>query len=113
MILNLKRKGGETMNKKLLSVHVFVFTFFAVAFRSSAAWAITAPTAGAFLYPMYDIFVTKMAGGAAMFTVGVAGIIVGGYYLFHSEYGKSIGAIVATGIMIAAPSIVTTLGMTF
>ena len=101
------------MKRKLLSIVVFAFTLMAVAFRSSAAWAITAPVSGAFLYPMYDIFVNKMANGAAMFTVGVAGIIVGGYYLFHSEYGKCIGAIVATGIMIAAPSIVPTLGMTF
>jgi hypothetical protein len=101
------------MNKNLKFILVFGITLLAVAFRGSAAWAISTPAANSFLYNVYDIFVVKMAQGAAMAAVGVGGICVGAYYLFHSQWGKMVGALVGTGMMIAAPSIVTTLGMTF
>jgi hypothetical protein len=48
-----------------------------------------------------------------MFCVGFIGICVAGYYLYHHALGKFISALVATGMIAGAVSIVPTLGAIF
>ncbi len=48
-----------------------------------------------------------------MFTVGFIGICVAGYYMFNSQWGKTLSALVATGMICGAGAIVPTLGAIF
>jgi uncharacterized integral membrane protein len=78
------------------------------------AWAIAAPTdTTAFLYPVYDLVYNKIGMGPTMFTVGFIGICVAGYYMFNSQWGKTLSALVATGMICGAGAIVPTLGAIF
>jgi hypothetical protein len=81
---------------------------------TSNAWAIAAPTdTTAFLYPVFDLVYNKMGAGPAMFTIGFIGICVAGFFLFQSQYGRVLGSLIATAIIVGAGSIVPTLGVVF
>ncbi len=101
---------------KRFQVNVAMPLFLAVAavLSGSRAWAVTQPSdTTAFLYPVYDLIVNKIGAGPAMFAAGFIGICVAAYFLHHHQLGRVIGSLVATGLMLAAASIVPTLGAIF
>lgn len=91
------------------------FMFLAgILFKGADAFALTAPSdTNAFLYPVYDMLVLKIGAGPLMFCIGFIGICAAGYYLYQHEISKFVSALVATGLIVGAVSIVPTLGAIF
>jgi hypothetical protein len=102
------------MKKKQTIVVSWLALFVGILCTGTKAFAVAAPTdTNAFLYPVYDLLVLKIGAGPLMFCVGFIGICVAGYYLYHHALGKFISALVATGMIAGAVSIVPTLGAIF
>ncbi len=102
------------MKKKQVVTMVMMVSLVVLA-MAGAAFAFTAPTGAATEVggSLYDLIVTKFIQGPIGSAAGVVLMVVGGIAAALGKMAQAAWPLVGGGILVAAPTLATSLGMIF
>lgn len=103
-------EGYTEAKRKIIRISVFMLAATFVLTLTSSAHAVTAPSAGTFLYDVYDIAVNKILKGAPGFVIGCGAMAWGGSHLFKAAIVPAALSFLAGGVILKSDSITQTLG---
>jgi hypothetical protein len=93
-------------------INVAVFAVLTILLIQTSAYAMAVPAAGSFAFDLYDIAVNQILLGPIGFVAGVACMAVAAIMAIRQMLIQAIGVICGGAFLLAADTVVQTLGTT-
>ena len=107
----MKALTGTRQFLKTHTTSILTMMLIALAFMADSAFAIQAPAAGSFAYTIYDLAVVQGLQGALGFVGGLFTVLYGVYLGAQNKYLPAVATALCGGVLCAADSLVTSMGM--